>query len=91
MELEYIKVDGIYYRPQEPGIKDESKNYSNLPICLIKKLFFGRWQIDYYNEDIQFNVLGGYSMGDEDKTNTRLIVYPSGIEKIRYIDKSKKK
>jgi hypothetical protein len=85
MKLEYIKADGTYYRPQEPGVKDETKISSNYPVCLIKKLFFGRWQIDYYDKDTQWREKGCYSIGDEDKPNVRLIVYPLGIEEIRWL------
>lgn len=83
MELEYIKANGIYYTPQKAGVKDKSKNFSNYPVCIIKKISFGRFQIDYY--DIhncnKFKTLG---CNEEDKPNTRVILYPSGIEQIVY-------
>ncbi len=81
MELEYIKANGTYYKPQLAGIKDETKRFGNHHVCLIKKLFFGRWKIDYYDEYTQ----GGFTCGDEDKTNARLIIYPSGIEEIKWV------
>tara|TARA_R110000772_G_scaffold43930_1_gene101089 strand:- start:285 stop:566 length:282 start_codon:yes stop_codon:yes gene_type:complete len=85
MELEYIKANGQYYRPQKAGIKDESKRFSNYPVCTIKKLLFGLWRIDYYCDHTQFDVKGGYSFGDEDTPNKRAILYPSGIEEISYL------
>lgn len=85
MELQYIKANGIYYRPQESGIKDKSKNFGNYPVCIIKKLWFNRWQIDYFDNDTQFERNGCYSFGDEDKPNQRVILYPSGIEEIKWL------
>lgn len=83
-KLQYIKANGKYYRPQESGIQDTSKAEVNFPVCLIKKLWFGRWQIDYFDEITQIYDKGGYSFGDEDKPNQRVILYPSGIEEIKY-------
>jgi hypothetical protein len=80
MELEYIKANGTYYRPQPSGVRDESKCFGNHHVCLIKKLFFGRWQIDYYD---RFTA-GSFTCGDEDKTTSRKIIYPSGIEEIKW-------
>ncbi len=88
--LKHIKANGEYYWPQKAGVKDEGRNLRHLPVCLIKKLAFGRWRIDYFNEHAQFYELGGYSSGDEDTPNTRLILYPSGIEEVCYITKSVK-
>ena len=86
MKLKYIKSNGVYYYPQKAGEKDNSDMiYVNKPVCIIKKLLFGRWQIDYFCNYTQFNDNGGYSPGDEDTPNTRLILYPSGIEEIRYV------
>jgi hypothetical protein len=82
MELQYIKTkNGDIFRPQKAGVTDESKICSNYPVCIIKKLLFGMYQIDYFDE---FNVKGYHSFGQEDKPNTRLILYPSGIEEIKY-------
>ena len=82
MQIEYIKTKGgdIFY-PQKAGIKDETKNFTNYPVCIIKKLFFGTFQIDYFD---RFYCKNGYSFGDEDFPNTRIILYPNGIEEIRY-------
>lgn len=84
MELEYIKTkDGQYFYPQKAGVKDESKYFGNHPVCIIKQGIFGTFIIDYF--DI-FNSKGYHSIGEniEDKPNTRLILYPNGIEKISY-------
>ena len=88
MNLQYIKANNVYYKPQEAGIKKEN-GCSNCPVCLIKKLWFGLWQIDYFDLDYQYSSAGYYSPGDEDKPNQRLILYPSGIQEIRWnIDNS---
>lgn len=84
MKLKYIKADGKYYKPQIAGVKDKKSN-CNYPVCTIKKLLFGRWRIDYYDEEIQYNELGGYAWGDEDKPNARIILYPSSIEVIKWM------
>ncbi len=86
MEIEYIKAGGKYYTPQKAGVKDPSKTSGNLHVCIIKKLLFGRYQIDYYCDYRQFYELGGYQHGNEDKPNTRLILYPAGIEEIRFVN-----
>ncbi len=86
MELKYIKVNGRYYYPQRAGVQNPRKvegcYYS---VCIIKKLLFGRWRIDYYDYDAhrRTDVLINY--GDENKPNTRLIVYPSGVEEIKWV------
>lgn len=85
MKLKYIKANGVFYRPQEPGVRNENKACGNYHVCLIKKLPFGRWRIDYYDEHVQFYEKGGYCFGDENKPNQRLILYPNGIEEISYI------
>ena len=76
MELEYIKANNVYYKPQKEGVQDPDKIkgcfYS---VCIIKKRWFGLWQIDYHQE---------WSDGDENIPNRRLILFPSRIEEIRY-------
>lgn len=85
MKLEYIKANGTYYSPQLSGVKDEAKRFGNHHVCLIKKLLlFGRWQIDYYD---QYRP-GGFTCGDENTPNARLIIYPSGIEEIKWSKES---
>ncbi len=85
MKLEYIKANGVFYFPQKSGVKNESKSFSNHHVCLIKKLLFGRWRIDYFDEMTQYDVQGSYSFGDEDNPNQRVILYPSGIEEIKWL------
>lgn len=82
--LEYIKANGIFYRPQQPHIKDPNKTTGCYHVCIIKKLDYGKWQIDYYDHFATFENGGCYSFGDENKPNKKLILYPSGIEEIRY-------
>jgi hypothetical protein len=79
MKLDYIKADGRRYRPQEAGVK-MPKSYRNYPVCKIKKLLLGRWMVEYYDD----YDCDGYSFGDEDTPNKRVILYPAGIEEIRW-------
>ena len=81
MKLEYIKANGKCYYPQEAGIQHSNRPNENYPVCLIKELWFGRWQIDYYDEDKWSNSL---SARIEDEPNQRLMLYPSGIEEIKW-------
>jgi len=84
MKLKHIKANGKYYRPQKAGVKNPVMRFSNYHVCKIKKLPFGRWRIDYFDEAVQFYNKGGYTWGDEDTPNQRVILYPSGIDEIRY-------
>ena len=51
-------------------------------VCYIKKLWFGLYQVDYYDPHF---VTGGFSKETNQTPNTRLILYPSGIKQVRYI------
>lgn len=85
MKLLYIKANGEYYYPQEPNVQDPKKiEGCCLPVCRIKKLLFGRYQVDYYDQFEQFRLKGVSTSGEENKPNLRLILYPSGIEEIKY-------
>lgn len=85
MEILHIKTkDGIIYKPQEVGIKDESKVFKNFPVCNIKKLSKGKFQVDYFDEDFQWENKKCLSTNDGDTPNVRLVLYPSGIEEIKY-------
>ena len=85
MKLQHIKANGKYYRPQKAGIKNENHRFGNYPVCIIVKLFFGRYQVDYYDERLQWERHGSIRSGDEDTPNKRIILYPSGIEEICYL------
>ena len=83
MDILHIKANGTYYYPTEPGEEPYEKFQGRYaPVCRIKKLMFGRWQIDYYDEWIPDE--RGYYTGDNQVPNARLILYPSGIEEIKY-------
>jgi len=84
MKIEYIKANGVYFRPQEPGIKDKLKIEGNYPVCKITELESDKWKIEYFDIDAQFSDKGSYSYGDENHPNVMLILFPSGIEEIRY-------
>jgi len=90
MKLEYIKANGKYYRPQKAGVK--INQFENHPVCIIKKLLFGFWQIDYYCREAQEKIKGDFSCswGDEDTPNKRVILYPLGIEEISYFSELNK-
>jgi len=74
-KLFYIKAtSGMAYVPQEIGENMSPLNYNfAFKVGKIKKLLFGRWQIDFNNR------YGGVT------PNTRLILYPSGIQEIKYV------
>ncbi len=85
MKLQYIKANGEYYKPQEAG-KQHPEMIEGVcyPVCYIKKLWFGRWQVDYYDE-LNAHYEKGYSRWNENqKPSHRLILYPSVIEEIKY-------
>jgi len=81
MKLEYIKANGIYWRPQEAGVQDPKMiEGACFPVCYIKKRWFGIWQIDYYD-----NFIYAYkSQSDNQKPVSKLLLYPNGIEEIRF-------
>ena len=82
MRLEYIKANGRIYRPQKAGIQDPEKiEGCMLPVCFIKKLMFGRWQVDYY-DDNPYAYKYAY---DNQIPASRIILYPSGIEEVKYV------
>lgn len=86
MKLDYIKANGKKYYPREAYVQDPNLiEGCYYPVCFIKKLFFGRWQIDYYDDYVQYEINGGYSMRDECKPNARIILYPSGIEEVKWL------
>lgn len=85
MEIDYIKTKDRIYKYQKKGVRDETRIDGNYPICNIKKLSFGRYQIDYFCSIHQCYVLRkGFTSGDEDKPNLRVILYPNGIEEIHF-------
>ena len=85
MQIDYIKTKSNIYKSQKKGVKDESKRFTNYPVCNIKKLSFGRYQIDYYCSLHQCYVLKkDISFRSEDIPNKRIILYPNGIEEIGF-------
>ena len=84
MGIVYIKANGEYYRPQEAGSQDpKCIEGCFLGVCYIKKLLFGRWEIRYY-DGLYADWENGVSFDANQTPNTKLILYPSGIEEIRY-------
>ena len=85
MKLEYIKANGVRFYPVEP--KTVRTGYHTFkPICYIKKLWFGRWQVDYYDETIHYHDQRMVGMMERNQTPShRIILYPSGIEEIKYL------
>lgn len=71
-EIAYIKANGIYYKPQIYGVQDpkmiEGVFY---PEIKITKMSFGRYKVEGYASSI-YDDWGA------------IIIYPSGIEEIRY-------
>lgn len=79
--LEYIKANGKYYSPQKAGEQNPRHiKGSYFDVYYIKKLMFGRWQIDYY-DTLYWKPNNG---SDNQIPNARIILYPSGIEEIKF-------
>jgi len=80
MKLRYIKANDIYYHPIEVGLQDPNRIagcfYS---VCYIKKLSLGRYQVDYYDELLDF-----YKNQNNQIPLSRIILYPNGIQEIKY-------
>jgi len=70
--LTHLKANGEYYYPRKKGIKNPSLKWGDYPYCIIEKLWFGRWKITRWNDSLY------------DKGEQIIIVYPSGIEEIKY-------
>ena len=71
MKLLYIKAGGVKYCVLKTNYEFGVKGVRTN--CSIKKRF-GIYRVDYYHPD-----------GDrERKRNTRILLYPSGIEEIKY-------
>lgn len=83
-ELIHLKVNGVIYRPQKAGVKDNKFSIGNYPVCEIKKLFFGFWMIKYFDKRLQFEMQIGYYFGMEDKPNSKIIVHSRNVEEIKY-------
>ena len=84
MKLKYIKADNIYYFPVGEKVQDP-KCWEGIwkPVCFIKQLSGGKFQIDMWDSNSADWENG---VGNEDKQtpNTKIILYPSGIQEIRY-------
>lgn len=87
-KIKYIKAGGNFYQAMEPGEelkkRADGKHFNNYQARRIKKLLFGRWLIEYYDYWIEKELRGGWTSESHLKANTRIILYPSGIEEIRY-------
>lgn len=80
MEIGYIKANDVYYRPQEVGVQHPGKVPGCFyAVCNIKKLSFGRWQIDFHDDYLDF-----HKQQDNQIPASRVILYPSGIQEIKY-------
>lgn len=80
MELEYIKANGIYYYARANG-----RNSALSPVSKIKKLKHGMFQVEYYDDYFALD-RDGFMEAEEDREPThRVILYPSGIQEIRYV------
>ena len=81
-KLEYIKANDVYFFQQKAGEQDPKKiEGCNKPVCNIKKLLFGRWEINYFDD---FPYRSGQTH-NENIPSHRLILYPSGIQEIKYV------
>ena len=77
MKLEHIKINGKIYSPMPAGVQNHKcRDGIYYPVCKIKKLIFGLWQVDYY--DIY------YDCNDNQTPNTRIIVHSSKVDEVKY-------
>lgn len=82
MKLEYIKANGEYYYPMQPGIQDPSKIDG---VCYeevrITKLWFGRYKVEMFPY-VFLSKDGTYK--PKNNPHTTIILYPAGIQEIKY-------
>ncbi len=81
-KLQYIKAGGKYYKPI--GLKEQNPDMRDgvfKGVCFITQIGDGRWQVDYYDDWI-YAYKHAY---DNQEPRERVILYPSGIEEIKYI------
>lgn len=81
-----IKVNGETFHPQEPGIQHPLRSKGHfLPVCIIRKLPFGFWLIDYHDESFGAHRRFKYSTIEEENfPNTRIIASPFFVEFVKY-------
>lgn len=89
LTIEYIKANGIYYYHQNnKHVRIALLN--NVRVGKVKKLSFGRWRIDYTSKTTFHTTPESCDLQEPSKPDIpakrRVILYPSGIEEIRYID-----
>lgn len=85
MKLRYIIVKGEYYYPMDKWIQDPKKiEGAYYPVCYIKPLEGGLFQIDYFNEVYPYERTEHFPDQGNQTPNARIIAYPSGIEKVEY-------
>ena len=85
MKIESLKINGEYYRPTDKGVQNPEK-YSGFyyPVCYIKKLLFGFWRVDYFDQyypPIKERDVYGL---ENQFPNVRIIVHSKNVEEIKY-------
>lgn len=84
MKIEYIQSGEDYYFSQIPCVQDpQLRNGVCLPEVKIKKLWFGKYRVDIFPR--AFLAENGFAKIPKDPEIT-IILYPSGIKKIKYIN-----
>lgn len=81
-----IKVNGEIFYPQKPGVQHPLRHEGCFkPVCIIKKLPFGFWCIDYFDDFMSSHKRFKYMFdGIENIPNTRIIASPFFVEFVKY-------
>ena len=86
MQLEYIKANGKYWYPMKSGVQHPNRREGCFyPVCFIKQISNGRWQVDYFDN----NYCAYKDHWDNQIPGSRIILYPSGIEEVKFSEKSR--
>ena len=81
----YVKANDTYYFHTPKNVqKDDCIAGCYRDVCYIKHLLFGRIQIDLYDENLYLTKHGYVTFNGGQEPNCRLILYPSGIQEIKY-------
>ncbi len=88
MELIHIKANNKYYHPMKKGIQNPTCwDGIFYDVCFIKKLWFGVWRVDYYDQD-EFKQVTPLPFPFHSQSNqipnVRIYLYPSGIQEVKY-------
>lgn len=82
-DIIYIKdKNGHYYETPVDGVT--IYNGESMPVCRIKEVDHGGYLIEYHDELISPEDGRGWYNGYNQVVNSRIVLYPSGIQEIKY-------